>query len=604
MADSNETDVGISAFMSDIPRFKCELKKFYEDFHVHEISCDGNTIRLSELVTKSVVAAEVSAVKKQANIPQPDLLDGDEQSITLDKLEALLGAEQVEKIIQMLASTEHFCLLGSVSDKAKRTEIHKTITTEYPFLYSDTVESSSGERPLRIWKKKSYQDAQRQERTDFHNAPDAKKPRTDEDRVKVRWAEPWPKERPEFLHFHLYKENKDTNEAISNIAKCMRKQPKQFSVAGIKDKRGITTQAVSLWRVTAEQLRRVVLHPDFDGRAIKISDMSYKPNRLQIGDLSGNRFDVVLRSVSSVSAAASALEALRVNGFLNYFGLQRFGTRATRTHTVGAALISKDWELAARKILGEDDSHAPEGLQMYLKGESATAALKRMHEEPRRVQTLFRNEMDILKCLSEQPNNYSGAVNSLSQKSLTFYLHAFQSYLFNTALSHRAKLSRKVLPGDLVLVDGSPLLVSEEDQAKYAFTDIVLPLPGSSIELYPASVPRDFYEELCMQQFGCSLDEVESQLPGTYRKILEIPVDLTWRVIEAPDAGNLRLIQSDFASFLPDNTTPNTPLRDYDGSPAILLTCTLKPSAYLTMAVREIASTASGETEAEATLED
>ena len=604
MSESTENDVGISAFMCDIPRFKCELKKFYEDFHVHEISCEGDTIRLTELVTKAVVAAEVSAVKKQANIPQPDVIDGEDQTISLEKLEELLGNDQVEKILQMLSSTDHYCLLGSVSDKAKRTQIHKTITSEYPFLYSDTVESATGERPLRIWKKKSYQDAQRQERTDFHNAPDAKKPRTDEDRVKVRWAEPWPRERPEFLHFHLYKENKDTNEAIANIAKCMRKQPKQFGVAGIKDKRGITTQAVSLWRVTAEQLRRVVLHPEFDGRAIKISNMSYKPNRLQIGDLSGNRFDVVLRTVSSIPVATAALESLRNSGFLNYFGLQRFGTRATRTHTVGAALISKDWEMAARKILGEDDTQAPEGLQMYLNGGAPSAALKRMQEEPRRIQTLFRNEMEILKCLCEQPNNFSGAVNSLSQKALTFYLHAFQSFLFNTALSHRASLSRDILCGDLVLVDGNPVLVCEGDESKYGFSDIVLPLPGSAITMYPSSVPRQYYEELCMQKFGCSLDEVEAQLPGTYRKILEIPTDLSWKVIEAPEAGNLRLIQSDYASFLPDTDRPNTPLREYDGSPAIILSCTLKPSAYLTMAVREIARTASDEPEIETTLDD
>ena len=52
----------------------------------------------------------------------------------------------------------------------------------------------------------------------------------------------------EELHFTLCKENKDTMECISYLAKKLRIAPKHFGFAGTKDRRGITTQRVSVFR--------------------------------------------------------------------------------------------------------------------------------------------------------------------------------------------------------------------------------------------------------------------------------------------------------------------------------------------------------------------
>lgn len=51
------------------------------------------------------------------------------------------------------------------------------------------------------------------------------------------------------------------------------------------------------------------------------------------------RFDIILRNVEaeSASAVAAAAEGLRASGFINYFGLQRFGSGAVPTHRWGWA---------------------------------------------------------------------------------------------------------------------------------------------------------------------------------------------------------------------------------------------------------------------------
>ena len=65
-------------------------------------------------------------------------------------------------------------------------------------------------------------------------------------------------------------------------------------------------------------------------RGLRVQIVQPTPERgaseLKLGDLVGNRFRIVLRSCScDEQAAAAALRALKVKGFINYFGLQRFG---------------------------------------------------------------------------------------------------------------------------------------------------------------------------------------------------------------------------------------------------------------------------------------
>jgi tRNA pseudouridine13 synthase len=73
---------------------------------------------------------------------------------------------------------------------------------------------------------------------------------------------------------------------------------------------------------------------------IRVGNFSPCASPLRLGDLSGNLFTIVLRAVDggSTQHATAAVSALRESGFVNYFGLQRFGTGTVATHTVGVCL--------------------------------------------------------------------------------------------------------------------------------------------------------------------------------------------------------------------------------------------------------------------------
>ena len=70
----------------------------------------------------------------------------------------------------------------------------------------------------------------------------------------------------------------------------------------------------------------------------------YSKESLELGDLKGNHFTIALRDIhGSDQVIATAVENLRQNGFINYFGQQRFGTASVKTSDIGLALIKSQW---------------------------------------------------------------------------------------------------------------------------------------------------------------------------------------------------------------------------------------------------------------------
>jgi len=76
-----------------------------------------------------------------------------------------------------------------------------------------------------------------------------------------------------------------------------------------------------------------------------VGNFSFHNEGFSLGDLSGNAFKIVLREVTeSDEVIKSSIESLRKTGALNYYGLQRFGTRVGHTHETGKLLLASKWQ--------------------------------------------------------------------------------------------------------------------------------------------------------------------------------------------------------------------------------------------------------------------
>eukprot|EP00388_Colpodella_angusta_P002186 GDKJ01007101.1.p1 GENE.GDKJ01007101.1~~GDKJ01007101.1.p1 ORF type:complete len:461 (-),score=109.61 GDKJ01007101.1:4-1323(-) len=157
----------------------------------------------------------------------------------------------------------------------------------------------------------------------------------------------WPKNRPAYNYFLLYKKMRETVNAQSVISKVTNRPARTFAFAGMKDRRASTVQMMSGHKASPEALLQALTHNQWDSN-LRVQPVTFKDGGLFLGSLVGNHFRIVLRDVSATSAQgqdttdvlASLVEKLAKNGYINYFGSQRFGTGVEiRSHHVGAALL-------------------------------------------------------------------------------------------------------------------------------------------------------------------------------------------------------------------------------------------------------------------------
>ena len=125
----------------------------------------------------------------------------------------------------------------------------------------------------------------------------------------------------EHLFVRLRKRDFTTKEAVKRLARALDVDPGAAGWAGMKDRRAVTEQWVSLHEATAEAALAVELE------GIEVLDAIPHSSKLKTGHLLGNRFRLRVRGTPAdrLDDVRSALATLVETGIPNYFGLQRFG---------------------------------------------------------------------------------------------------------------------------------------------------------------------------------------------------------------------------------------------------------------------------------------
>lgn len=189
-------------------------------------------------------------------------------------------------------------------------------------------------------------------------------------------------EKGDYCYFLLEKRNRNTDDVVAEIAKRLGKRARDFYVAGSKDKKAVTKQYVSGFKVRKEQLERVKI-PN-----CKLTFVGYGDSRLKLGQLEGNRFTIAVRNLEKPFFEKEILgkEKRRNVKFIeNYFDEQRF---SGRNALLGKALVKKE----------------------------------------------FRKFCFMLR-LKWKEGDYANAIRQLPKRRLVFYVNAYQSWLWNKAVA-------------------------------------------------------------------------------------------------------------------------------------------------------------------------
>ncbi|CAH8482580.1 unnamed protein product [Schistosoma turkestanicum] len=503
-------------------------------------------------------------------------------------------------------------------DKTERTQIHQAIRALFPSLESTTLKEGS-ENIIVVHRK---------------NHPEVKGSRSRERTNGMTKSTP-------YCHFVLYKEGKDTLSAIQVLSRFLHVGPSIFSFAGTKDRRAITTQFVTAKGINSKTLS--LLNNRLHG--LRLGNFSYVSSPLFLGDLDGNQFVVVLRSVCAPrSVVEIAVETWKSTGFINYYGLQRFGhSSKSKSFEVGKFLIRSKWADAIDLILKPTYADLP-----FL----------------RKVKEKFLQSGDAKGCADECPVGIEktlllgiakygktlNAIQMLPRSLRQLYVHSYQSFLWNHVASLRMAQQNPddffAKPGDLYYNDENvtisdncdddinfddsaleandssisstnsppsklsfihPLVVGEDEIKKIPLKSVVLPVPGYAVH-YPKNQCTDWYIELlkedCLTIKDFSHSVKDFALPGSYRRLIVVPGNVKYEFHEYSNP-DISLVKSDLqlldgqitssSSSTPtsQNETQNNVCPDQDEKKhqAVVLTFNLPKSSYATMAIREITKT-------------
>ncbi|KAH9441108.1 hypothetical protein H4Q26_013066 [Puccinia striiformis f. sp. tritici PST-130] len=681
----SEQQVGISKYINpDLPTFSAILKHRFTDFMVHEVNKSDQVIHLRDIGDP---AKEVT-VDPTPKTPKPKAQSHNEwPENAQEKLLDILGSEKLAALRSFVEHGPPQKARNNGRSKPTRPNPEPTPASKTPADTgesqdcSETREPKQEETPAKNGEveeeKPSSQNNSvptsiisdpidsKDQRKQLHQAirevfqgrlvSEHKELDGETSAIEIIWARPGTNHErrprvvdnnPPYIHFTLQKTNRETQDALSIISRSLHCHvSRDLSISGTKDKRAVSCQRVSFKRgkrmvgdvwASVNNIRRNQKSVTFTQRGdkgIRIGDFTYESGPLQLGELNGNRFTIVLRDVTPAEPEVlkEAVKTLSTHGFLNYFGMQRFGTTSVGTHIVGLSLFKGDWDLAIdlimRKKLGEtQDSELARSLWEGKK--DAKAALELM---PRRCVA----ERSILQFFSKQSvyTDKCGALASIPKTLKMMYIHAYQSYIWNTILSLRVELfgCDKPVIGDLVLLDQSQaqesivdeegfeiieeaqttknkssksppvkVLKTLEDCKAFTIYDVVLPLIGYNM-VYPENELGDQYLKI-IKQDGLDPDKLyrsqpEYSMAGAYRKILHLPRDVQSQVYEYDDP-DLALTQADEDSLLgfelPSLKEWSAESTEQKKNLALKVEFTLGSSAYATMALREILKSDTG----------
>ncbi|CBN73915.1 conserved unknown protein [Ectocarpus siliculosus] len=430
------------------------------------------------------------------------------QASPLPALRGLLSGPDLEALQRLVnrgpsgKGADSGVTLSSDMDRANRTLVHRAISEAFPYLQTKTCndpKDPSSQRVSVFWSKRRGGGGGRKRKRqgfDSHGGNDSgRKCGGANEGSGTRW-----------VRFGLRKEGREHHVTALALSKALRVPLSALSFGGIKDKRAITTQACIVKGVPP----RKILEINGSIPGVTVGNLSYCARGLNLGELSGNKFSVVVRGVMVPGAAVkSSLEEACSNGFINFYGTQRVGSPLAAArgqplpYQIGRHVLAGDWEAAVKKILQPRDNDPPflhSALAEFFEGKiTAKDCAARVRGRNR----LSTERLVLQGLVRYGASAFQAAIQCVPFGMRTMWVHAYQSHVWNSLACARIRLlGSEAVPGDLVLPADVCTATEEIGEMSPAFTGAVSAgtedsLPSSCAARAPAAREDGETEETC-----------------------------------------------------------------------------------------------------------
>jgi tRNA pseudouridine13 synthase len=244
-----------------------------------------------------------------------------------------------------------------------------------------------------------------------------------------------PKEKKDYLLFTLVKRGISTPEAIKLIARNLHISFKRIAYNGNKDKRALTSQRISIFKLDAEKL-------NIENERIFFRDITYSNEPCKIGKLYGNHFTVTVKKLENTVQQLQDIAEDVVKGIPNFYGPQRFGASSLNIE-ISRNIIKRDFESAFYDLVLKERAESKLNQQKraelrdifspYLEGKEIN--LEKAREILSSLPGFMYFERDSLQYLLQHKNDYIGAIRMMPKYIRLLIIQAYQYYIFNRTLS-------------------------------------------------------------------------------------------------------------------------------------------------------------------------
>lgn len=318
----------------------------------------------------------------------------------------------------------------------------------------------------------------------------------------------------------IEKIGRTTLDVVLDIARDLHIDRKRMGFAGMKDKKARTRQWICISNMDSEEQFEQV--KALSGHIYKTDFLKVIRGRkkLRMGQLKGNKFRILIRDIDDVEKSAEIasdiLKQLEVTGVPNYFGWQRFGKPRTNTHLVGEALVENDLKKAVGRYIGnpteEEHEENQKARKAYDDGD-LEKSLELMGKGMRYEKMMIRELIKDSKKGELTDKSYKNALHALPKPLQRMFVHAYQSFLFNAAVSKRVEMGiNKYIEGDIIINNEERIVRDKTPEEYQELIDTfqvnpTSPLYGTKVPFAGGTVGE--MEKSILDNYGLSKEDFE-----------------------------------------------------------------------------------------------
>lgn len=353
---------------------------------------------------------------------------------------------------------------------------------------------------------------------------------TVEDFVVSEVADIFPEHKGEYALYVLKKFNISTWDALGEIAKLLRISMNSIGFGGLKDKRAIANQFITIKNGPKKDIKAKDFQLIYLGQTTK-------PMSKEL--LLGNKFEIMIKNFSvEEKKLIEEVELIRRWGVPNYFDEQRFGSVKISKEFAAKEIIKGNYEKALYLLLVEG---SPSEIERTRKLRDCLKKNWRNFEKCIDLAPL-NWVRELLKFLSEKrpsKRTFKRALNMVDQEYLFFLGNAYQSYLWNEILKE-VLITLKVQIFEISYILGTLYFYKTLTQNQHAILrSLKLPLPCPKLRFDEDGGLNlfDIYEKICQREGFSGLQDLRTFIKGlvfkTYpRPVIVFPEDLAFEKLD------------------------------------------------------------------------